>query len=78
MAGSWSLGIVEQSQGEDCRSSGEMDGGDVREEVVVGNVWEMPVEESRQPWKQGNTAESIIGGGAITIASLLPHTSISS
>ena len=31
-----------------------------------------------QPWKQGNTAESCIGGGAITIASLSPHTSLGS
>ena len=31
VAGSWSLGIVERSQGEGCR-------GDVKEEVVVGNV----------------------------------------
>ena len=29
-----------------------------------------------QPWKQGNTAESCIVGGAITIASLSPHASI--
>jgi len=25
---------------------------------------------ARQPWKQGNTAESCVGGGSITIASL--------
>ena len=31
VAGSWSLGIVERSQGEGCR-------GDVREETVVGNA----------------------------------------
>ena len=49
-----------------------MDGGDVKEETVV----EMPVEESRQPWKQGDTCESRLGGGAITIASLSPHASI--
>ena len=30
-----------------------------------------------QPWKQVDTAESHAGGGAITIASLLPHASIS-
>ena len=47
--------------------SREMDQGDVRE--IVG---EIPVEESRQPWKRGDTAKSCIGGGAITIASLSP------
>jgi len=32
-----------------------------------------------QPWKQGNTAESWVGGGAITITSLSPpDTSIGS
>jgi len=36
--------------------------------------WEMPVEEIRQPWKQGDTAESCIGDTAITIASHSPHT----
>ena len=51
---------------DDCR---ETDGGDVREEIVVGNVWRKP----RQPWKQGDTAESRIWDGAITIASLSPH-----
>ena len=40
--------------------------------------WEMPVEGARQPWKQGDTAESCLGGKAITIASLSPHASISS
>ena len=30
------------------------------------------------PWKQGDTAESCIGCGAITIASLPPHASIGS
>ena len=32
--------------------------------------WEMPLEESQAACKQGNTAESHLGGGAITIASL--------
>ena len=35
VAGSWSLGVVEQSQGEGCR---EMDREDEREETVVGNA----------------------------------------
>ena len=29
--------------------------------------------KARQPWKQGDTAESCIGGGAITTASLPTH-----
>ena len=51
----------------DCR---EMDQGEVREVIVVG--WEMPWKNTRQPWKQGATADSHVGGGAITIASLSP------
>ena len=49
-AGSWSLGIVEQSQARaavDCR---ETDRGDVREEIVVGNAC------GRKPGSQGNKA----------------------
>ena len=38
MAGSWSLGIVEQSKGEGCCDCGATDEGDVREEIVVGNA----------------------------------------
>jgi len=34
--------------------------------------------KARQLWKQGDTAESCTEGGAITIASLSPHASISS
>ena len=34
--------------------------------------------KAKQPWKQGDTTESCIGGGAITTASLSPHTSIGS
>ena len=74
VAGSWNLGIVEQSQGEraaaDCR----------RIEGMWGRRlwWEMPVEESQAAWKEGNTAESCIAGAAITVASLFPHASIHS
>ena len=32
--------------------------------------------KARQPWKQGDTAESHVEGGAITIASLSPYISI--
>ena len=56
----------------DC---GEMDQGEVREEIVAGKcLWR----KARQPWKQGDTAESWVGDGAITIASLPPLASISS
>ena len=56
----------------DC---GETDRGDVRVETVVGNcLWR----KARQPWKQGDPAESRIEGGAITIASLSTRASISS
>ena len=34
--------------------------------------------KAEQPWKQGDTAESHIAVGAITIASLSPHSSIGS
>ena len=34
--------------------------------------------KARQSWKQGDTAESLVGGGAITIASLSTHASIGS
>ena len=71
-AGSWSLGIVEQSQGEGCcqlwkdRSrgyEGDCDG---------KCLWR----KAGQPWKQGDTAESRKEGRAIPIASLLQHTGI--
>ena len=56
----------------DC---GEMDQGEVREEIVAGKcLWR----KVRQPWKQGDTAESCVGGGAITIASVSLHDSIGS
>ena len=37
-AGSWSLGIMEQSQGGDAIDCGETDQGEVREEIMVGNA----------------------------------------
>ena len=72
-AGRWSLGIVEQSQGEGCfglwrdRSRG-CEGGDCGGKYLWRKV--------KQPWKQGDSAESHVGGGAITIAFLTPPTSI--
>ena len=53
---------------------GEMDRGDVREETGGKCLWR----KVRQPWKQGDIAESHIEGGAITIASLSPQASIGS
>ena len=51
----------------------DLRGGD-REDCGGKCLWR----KARQPWKHGDTAESCIGGGAITIASLSPHASISS
>ena len=53
---------------------GETDRGVAREEIVVGNACGG---NGRKAWKQGDTAESHVGGGAITIASLSPHANIS-
>ena len=61
----------------DVVDHGEMDLGDVREErTICGGkcLWR----KAEQPWKQGDTAESHVGGGAITIDSLSPQASISS
>ena len=55
----------------DCREMGQ---GDVREERGGKCLWR----KARQPWKQGDTAESSIGDEPITVASLSPHTSIGS
>ena len=73
VAGSWSLGIVEQSQCEGCyslRRDGwrECEGGDCGGKCL----WR----KAGQPWKQGDTAGSCIGGGAITIASLSPYPAL--
>ena len=65
-AGSWSLGTVEQSQGEGCcwlqrdRLRG-CEGGDHGGKCL----WR----KAGQLWKQGNITESCLGSGAITIAS---------
>ena len=74
-AGSWSLGIVEQSQGEGCwwlrrDWSRGVEGGDCGGKCL----WR----KAGQLWKQGSTAASRVGGGAITIGSLSPHASICS
>ena len=66
MAGSWSLGTVEQSQGKHCywlwrNESRGCEGGGCGGKYL----WR----KAGQPWKQGDTAESCVGGGAITIVS---------
>ena len=72
---SWTWGIVEQAQGEGCcwvqrdRPS-RCDEGDCGGKCL----WR----KARQPRKQGNTAESRVGGKAITTAYFSPHTSIGS
>ena len=67
--------IVEQSQGEGCcwlQRDGPRgcEGGDCGGKYL----WR----KDRQPWKQGDTAESCVVGGAIAIASLSLHASIGS
>ena len=73
--GSWSLGLVEQSQ---CKGycwlwkdgSRGCEGGDRGGKCL----WR----KARQPWKQGDTAESHVEGVAITRASLSPQASLGS
>ena len=74
MAGSWSLGLWSNFRARDAVDCGEMDRGDVREETGGKCLWR----KARQPWRQGDTAESRVGGGAMTIASDSPHASIGS
>ena len=74
-AGIWSSGIVEQSQGVGCcwlwrDGSRGCEVGDFGEKFL----WS----KAGQPWKQGDTAESSVVGGAITIACLSQHISIGS
>ena len=70
VAGSWSLGIVEQSQGEGCcwlwrDGLRGCEGGDHGGKCL----WR----KAGQPWKQGDPAESYVGSGAVTVASLSTH-----
>ena len=56
----------------DCRGTDQRD---VREGACDEKcLWK----KGGQPWKQGDTAESHVGVGAIAIASVSPHASISS
>ena len=66
---------MEQSQGEVCCGLWR-DGlkGCERGDCGGKYLWR----KAMQPWKQGDTAESHIAGGAITIASLSPHVNIGS
>jgi len=74
-AGSWSSGIVEQSQGVGCCWLWR----DGFKGCEVGDFGEKFLwRKAGQPWKQGDTAESSVVGGAITIASLSQHISIGS
>ena len=71
----WELEFREQSWGEGCcwlwrDRLRACEGGD-----HAGKCW---WRKARQQWKQGNTAESHVGDGAIIIVSLSPHASISS
>ena len=73
-AGSWSLGIVERSQGEGCcflqkRRWRGGEGGDCGGKCL----WR----KTRQPWRQGNTAALCIGGTATTVTSLMSPWTIS-
>ena len=52
----------------------EADRGDVKEDCGGKCLWR----KAGHPWKQGDTAESHVGAGAITIASLPPHAVIGS
>ena len=74
-AGSWILGIVEQYPGKDCcwlwrDGSRGCEGGDCGGKCLS--------RKAGQPCKKGDTAESRVGGGAMTIASLPAHASIGS
>ena len=69
-ARSWSLGIVEQSQGEVCclLRRDELRG------CEGGDCWGKCLwRKARQPWKQGDSAESCVGDRAIIIASIPTH-----
>ena len=67
--GSCSLGIVEQNP----RARAPVDCGEIDWENVRKCWWK----KARQPWKQGNAAESHVRSRAITIASLSPQASTS-
>ena len=73
MAGGWSVGILEQSQGKDC--CGETDRGDMREEIEVGNACG---ENLGSHGSKAILLSHAVVAGAITKASLSPHTSIGS
>ena len=70
VAGSWSLGIVEQSQGEGWCWLQRVGLRRCEEGDCGGKcLWR----KAGEPWKQGDTAESWVVGVAITTASLSPR-----
>ena len=69
--GSWSVGIAEQAQSENCCWLWETHWGDGREEF---HSRECLQKKTGLPWKQSTTAESHVGGEATIVASLSPHT----
>ena len=70
-AGSWSRGIVEQTQGMGCCWLL----GDEWRGHEGGDCGKCLQKKARQPWKLGAGTESYIGGGAITVVSLSPPVS---
>ena len=67
----WELDLAEQSQGQVCYCCGE-----TAKETWGGDCdGKCPCRKPRQPWKQGDAAESCIVGGAIIIASPSPLSS---
>ena len=74
VAGSWSLGLWNNSRARGFVDCGEMDRGALREETGGKCLWR----KARQPWKQGDIAESWVGGGVIAMTSLSPRASIGS
>ena len=63
-------GVPEEEKGAWGSRGGDWGLESSRGEKVLG--CEMPVEEHQAPWKQGDTAESIVVRSAITIASFSP------
>ena len=70
-AGVW--GVWSNPRARAAVDCAETDQGEVREETVVGNAC-----GGKPGRRAGDTAESCVGGGAITIASFPPHASIGS
>jgi len=63
VTGSFSIGFWSNPKARSDVKCGETAQGDEREEIMVGNA---PGGEPGNHWKQGDNAESCVGGGAIT------------